>query len=215
MSDLTERLFKVLKRHPTVKNKGQLAELLGCSRSMLHHYERGNPPPPPDLLEKLAKLEVILGVDGSTSVEPPPAGFRSIDGEFSPMRRIPVLGWAHAGQAASYEEMSHDWVEWIPTDCRDPKAFGVRLEGDSMEGPGRQSFYEGDLLVLMPSERIHNGCLAVVRMECDGVLFRRVETRGDMVRLVPFNPRYEAESLPLDKISWAYPVWGRWSQLWR
>lgn len=126
-------------------------------------------------------------------------------------RRIPVIGWAHAGQAASYEEMPEDWQQMIPTDCRDPKAFAVMLEGDSME----PLFRDGDLLVLMPSQRIHNGCLAVIRLASDGVLLRRVEVREERLRLVPLNPRYEAEEMSGDQISWAYPVWGRWSQVWK
>ena len=210
MSTFAERLYRITKRHPTLSSKGKLAEFLGISRSMLYNYESGNPSPPAEVLDKVIKLEVSLGVEGEKNVQNP-AAFDQLRG----IRRIPVLGWAHAGQAASYEELPQDWVDWIPTDCRDEKAFAVRLEGDSMEGTGRHSFHEGDLLVLMPSERIHNGCLAVVRMACDGVLFRRIETRGDMMRLVPFNPRYEAENIPADKISWAYPVWGRWSQLWK
>lgn len=129
----------------------------------------------------------------------------------SPAALIPVIGWAHAGQAASYEEIPEGHRRMIPTDCRDPNAFGVTLEGDSME----PLFRDGDLLVLMPNERIHNGCLAVVRLTSDGVLLRRIEVRGDRLRLVPLNPRYEVDELGLDEISWAYPVWGRWSQVWK
>lgn len=126
-------------------------------------------------------------------------------------RQIPVVGWAHAGQAATYEELPADWQRLIPTDCRDPKAFAVTLEGDSME----PLFRDGDLLVLMPSERVHNGCIAVVRLATDGVLVRRMEVREDKFRLVPLNPRYEVEELACEQISWAYPVWGRWSQVWK
>lgn len=76
-------------------------------------------------------------------------------------------------------------------------------------------FRDGDLLVLMPSERVHNGCIAVVRLATDGVLVRRMEVREDKFRLVPLNPRYEVEELACEQISWAYPVWGRWSQVWK
>src|SRR5690606_26219856 len=127
------------------------------------------------------------------------------------LRRIGVIGWAHAGQAASYEEIPLDWQRTIPTDCRDPNAFAVTLEGDSME----PLFRDGDLIVLMPSERIHNGCIAVVRLASDGVLLRRLEVRGKHLRLVPLNHRYEVEEMPCDQISWAYPVWGKWTQVWK
>lgn len=127
-------------------------------------------------------------------------------------RRIGVIGWAHAGQAASYEEIPESWQRTIPTDCRDPNAFAVTLEGDSME----PMFRDGDLLVLMPSERIHNGCIAVVRLVTDGILLRRLEIRGKKIRLVPLNREsYEVEEIDCEQVSWAYPVWGRWSQVWK
>lgn len=150
---------------------------------------------------------------GTTLRDDPPGRIAKSSGfpNKSTTREIPVMGWAHAGQAASYEELPESWQEMIPTHCRDSKAFAVTLEGDSME----PLFREGDLLVLMPGERIHNGCLAVVRLASDGVLLRRIEVRGERLRLVPLNPRYEAEELTNDQISWAYPVWGRWSQVWK
>lgn len=208
MPDLTERLFKVLKRHPTIKTKEQLAAHLGCSRSMLHHYERGNPPAPPELLERLTRLEVVLGIDGSTNDQAPPRSSYSTNDELRESRRIPVLGWAHAGEATAYEELKGDTV---PTDCRDPDAFAVVLEGDSME----PSFREGDLLILMPGKRVHSGCLAVIRLADDGVLFRRIQIVADRYRLLPLNPRYETEEFSQDQISWIYPVWGSWRQLWK
>jgi biotin operon repressor len=36
MSSLAERLYVITKRHPTLVNKGKLAEKLGISRSMLY-----------------------------------------------------------------------------------------------------------------------------------------------------------------------------------
>ncbi|MFT3991857.1 MAG: LexA family transcriptional regulator [Luteolibacter sp.] len=126
-------------------------------------------------------------------------------------RRIPVLGWAHAGSATVYEEISLAHQETIPTDCRDPKAFGVALEGDSMS----PRFCEGEMLVLMPSEEPYSGCFAVCRFADDGVVFRRLEFMGDQVRLVPLNTSYDPSTHSRKEFAWIYPVWGRWSQLWK
>ncbi len=180
---------------------------------MLHHYEKDNPPPPEPLLNRLREIEISLGIHHSTDVEladpktPNDSGFSKT----SKSGRVPVLGWAHAGAAESYEQLPNDWQDWISTDCRDEKAFGVFLEGDSME----PYYREGDTLILMPSEEIHNGCLAVIRFVNDGVIFRRVETMKDKIRLVPFNKSYEAEDYQAEDISWAYPVYERRTRLWR
>ncbi|MCW1883995.1 hypothetical protein OKA04_04595 [Luteolibacter flavescens] len=130
-------------------------------------------------------------------------------------RLIPVVGWAHAGTAVSYEQLPDSWVAKVPTECRDPKAFGVRLEGDSMESAGRIGFTEGDLLVAMPGEEAYSGCFVIARFANDGVTFRRFESTGDVIRLVPLNERYPVTQHTREEFSWIYPVWGRWSQLWK
>lgn len=124
-------------------------------------------------------------------------------------RLIPVLSWAHAGEAGSFEELPKSWQDEVPTECRDEKAFAVRLLGDSMS----PQFLEGDLLILQPSREIYSGCLAVVRLANDGILFRRVEVRGGRLLLVPLNPQYKTEEFASDEISWAYPLWGMWRQV--
>lgn len=208
MSSLAERLYRITKRHPLFNSKAKLADHLGLSRSMLYNYENGNPPAPREFLDKLTALEITLDI--------PDAGFSSTVQEDTPVygggaRRIPVIGWAHAGQASTYEEMAHDWRRYIASDCRDPKAFAVTLEGDSME----PYFREGDELILMPGEEAHSGCYAVCRFNDDGVVFRRIELMGDIIRLVPLNPRYEPCNYNRSEFSWIYPTWERRSQLWK
>lgn len=169
--------------------------------------------PGPGIKGYLKKLKAVRNavVHGSGNLAAAEADFDALMHEGPGIRRIPVLGWAHAGQAKAYEELPREFQDTVPTDCRDPQAFGVVLEGDSME----PSFREGDLLILMPGTRVHSGCLAVIRLADDGVLFRRIQIVGDRYRLLPLNPRYETEEFSQDQISWIYPVWGSWRQLWK
>lgn len=126
-------------------------------------------------------------------------------------RLIPVLGWAHAGEAATYEELPESWQDKVPTECRDVKAFAVRLEGESME----PKFSEGDLLILQPSKQPYNGCLAVCRFQNDGIVFRRLDLSPGKVRLMALNPSYPPSEHSPEDFSWIYPVWGRWTQIWK
>ncbi len=125
------------------------------------------------------------------------------------IQMIPVLSWAHAGTADSFEEIPESWRDKVPTECRDEKAFAVRLLGDSMA----PLYVEGDMLILQPSREIYSGCLAVIRLANDGILFRRVEVRGERLQLVPLNPQYRMEEFSAEEISWAYPLWGMWRQV--
>jgi len=213
MSSLAERIYRITKRHPTLNSKGKLAEHLGYSRSMVYNYEAGNPFPPREFLDKIAKLEISLGIDDSTNDEG--ASLREDEAPYHVQRRaqrmIRVTSWAHAGEATNYEELPNSWQDQIPTECRDPKAFAVRLEGPSME----PKFSEGDLLILQPSEEAYSGCLAVCRFKSDGVVFRRVEFLPDAIRLIALNPAYPTDTYPREEFAWIYPVWGRWTQIWK
>lgn len=127
-------------------------------------------------------------------------------------RMIPLVSWAHAGEAESYEELPKSWQKQVPTECRDQNAYGLELRGDSMEGTGR-CFQEGDILIISPNTEPFNGCLAVVRFANDGILFRRYELNQGRIRLVPLNHRYETTEHEPGDITWIHPVYGRWTQI--
>jgi SOS-response transcriptional repressor LexA len=213
--DFATRVFNLLKRRKEsgVKlTKDQLADELGCSRTMLYNYELGDPPPPPGILSTMSILERRAGIEHLSSSLPQeePISYRT-QTRNNAARLIKIIGWAHAGEAESYEEIPGDWQENMATDCRKEKAFGVRLEGDSME----PKFCDGDVLIVMPLERAYSGCYAVVKFKNDGVLFRRLEMNGQLVRLMPLNGRYSASEHAPDEFAWIYPVWGRFTQMWK
>lgn len=126
-------------------------------------------------------------------------------------RMIPVAGWAHAGEAESYEEIPKGWQERIPTDCIDPHAFAVSLEGDSME----PKFSDGDILIVQPSEQPYSGCYVVAKFINDGIIFRRMEMSGDEIVLQPLNDRWPVSKHAKDEFAWIYPVWGRITRIWK
>jgi SOS-response transcriptional repressor LexA len=124
-------------------------------------------------------------------------------------RKVPVVSWAHAGEAGCYEELPQDWQHQIATDSRDPHAFAVEVEGESME----PKFSGGDILVLSPSTEPYSGCLAVCRFKDDGIIFRRIEMLPDAIRLVALNPAYQPMEYPRNAFAWIYVVDGRWTQI--
>ena len=188
-----------------------MARRIGLSGNYISLLEADKKTPSDAVLRHIELLEraVDVGLFGGPTVVQVPHHGRS------ETRMIPVIGWAHAGDAASYDELPQSWADKIPTECRDEKAFGVRLEGDSMEsGDGGLSFREGDLLVAMPSARPYSGCFVVAKFADDGVTFRRLETAGRKIILAPLNKRYDVTEHAEEDFHWIYPVWGRWSQLW-
>ena len=166
---------------------------------MFHAYRSGKQPISDKVWRKLEQAEQESGL----SMQQPAPDMAA--------RTIPVLGWAHAGAAGNYDEIPKSWQERVPTECRDSKAFAIRLEGDSMS----PQYLENDLLIVQPSEEGYNGCLAVIKMHSGGFIFRRIEIRPDYLRLIPLNTQWGSEDLPRDQIEWVYPVWGMWRQVWK
>jgi len=178
---------------------------MNLSVASLFGYRNGTIPISAKAWGKLEQAEMTLGRGDQAAISEPE--MRKYTGN----RMIPVLGWAHAGEAVNYDEIPKSWQERVPTECRDPKAFAIRLEGESM----RPEYSEGDLLIVQPSEEIYNGCLAVVRMKSDGYIFRRIELRAGYLRMIPLNPQWSSEDLPMEQVAWVYPVWGMWRQVWK
>lgn len=203
-------------------NLSEIHGLLGISKAMVFAYRSGKSPITQKVWLKLESAEAKTGGElTSESGNAESSGNpKQVEAKGTPQptwdyssrgRDIPVIGWAHAGDAASYEEIPRAWQNRIATDCADPKAFGVSLEGDSME----PKFSDGDILIVQPSTEIHSGCYVVVRFANDGVLFRRLEMSGSKITLVPLNSQYQTSEHAADEFSWIYPVYMRITRLWR
>lgn len=193
-----------------------MAKELGISSNYVSLLEGDKKQPSSNLLSSFNRLEILQGLDNLATGSREKFATRVMEAQAEYPRRerdcrtIPVVSWAHAGEAESFEELPMDWQDRVPTECRDEKAFAVRLLGDSMS----PLYTEGDMLIVQPSEEIFSGCLAVIRLANDGILFRRVELRGEALHLVPLNPQYRVEDFSMNDVAWAYPVWGMWRQVW-
>ena len=191
-----------------------MADRMGLSMSYVHQLEVGKRTPSDSVETIVRMLEAqfaagMIEDPSSTMLREESTAYRR-SSKFQ-NRMIPVVGCAHAGEAQSYEEIPNDWQDWVQTDCRDEKAFAVRVEGDSMNG----SYLSGDVLILTPSNEIYNGCLAVIKMKSDGFIFRQIERRGEILKLIPLNPRWEMEELLLSDVEWAFPLYAMFRQVWK
>lgn len=196
MEDFSSALFRI--RKDLKLTQDEFAAKVGVTGNYISLLEGGKKEPSEALREKVESLR-----------------FRENSADHGKHRRIPLLGWAHAGNAGIYEEIPFSWQESIPTDCRDPKAFGLVLEGDSMIGQKGLSLHHGDILVVQPSERPYSGCIVVARFKDDGVVCRQIEMNGSQMILAPLNERYPVTNHTPDEFAWIYPVYGSWTQLWK
>lgn len=172
----------------------ELARRLNISRSYLSQIENGRREPSPELS---ARLDDLL-----TKQTPK---WRSVLGE-GKARQVPVVSWARAGVATSYEEIPKEWQAAVATDCADPDAFGLRLEGDSME----PNFSPGDVVVVMPGQTPRSHGLVVARLKDGGVRFKilTLHRNSRPIQLSSYKAdAYPAEDFLHEDFDWIYPVY--------
>jgi len=105
-------------------------------------------------------------------------------------RQIPVLNSVSTDKLIDTDEYPPDWAdEWIEVDTgvTDPKAFALRVQGNSME----PEFKEGEYVVIAPNIQWENGdYVAVVNPKGEAAL-KKIRKNKDHMLLIPENPKYE------------------------
>lgn len=132
-------------------------------------------------------------------------------GRLSPLaiRSIPLVSKVPAGDPKDYTDGDYPtgWAEEFvpcPEDVRDPAAFALRVEGNSME----PLFKEGDILIIAPHAKLKDGAAVVYRLKdetCAVKTFREGE-RGEVI-IAPENSEAGAFQVfkPKD-FRWIYRV---------
>ena len=99
---------------------------------------------------------------------------------------VPVVGRVAAGSPVLAEEHIEDYVP-IPNDMfRKRVDYFLRVTGDSMKGAG---ILDGDLLAVRKIRKPEQNQIVVARIE-DEVTVKRFRQRGNIVTLLPENPKY-------------------------
>ena len=119
---------------------------------------------------------------------------------------VPIISWASAGKGGNYHDLEDYLDEQIKSDCPDPNAYGLIIEGDSME----TEFKRGDRIVVSPGAEAQNGDVVVARLAKDGgVLFKVMHLSGknlQTVRLTSYNPAYPPLEFQKREFRFIHPV---------
>lgn len=119
-------------------------------------------------------------------------------------RYVPLLSFAQAGRT-DLGALDEGWTgeAFIAFDVADPKAFALRIEGDSMV----PAINPGDVVIASPASSIRRGDEVVVRT-IDGECFCKLwgGVSGDIVTLSSHNPLHKSFTLHQQQIAWVYPV---------
>lgn len=125
-----------------------------------------------------------------------------------PVRYIPILSHVPAGNPKDYTDGDYPAgcaEEYIavpaPLVEKDPSAFALRIEGDSM----LPRFHNGDIVVVAPQYPPRQDKPAIVKTD-GAVTCKLWHRRRDEVVLKPLNADYPEKKCALSQIEWAYPV---------
>jgi repressor LexA len=101
---------------------------------------------------------------------------------------VPLLGTLSAGKPLGALEETDEYVP-VPASLAKGSAFVLRVEGSSLREDG---IFDGDLVVVQPSERVETGQVAVVLLSDDTATLKRVHLERDQrIRLQPANDSHQ------------------------
>ena len=187
----------------------ELANLLGIHRTYLVLIEKGKKIPSPRLqrfidefiykAEKEAENRNPLSITRAfpaLALQPATIG----------ARRVPVVSWAAAGEAKDYQDLANQIDEYVETGSKDPNAFSVILEGDSME----KKFFAGDRVVFAPNLEPRNGDAVLAKLTDGRVFFKwyhRTGPEGTRIKLSSENDNYGPMEFAREELTFIYPAW--------
>jgi phage repressor protein C with HTH and peptisase S24 domain len=183
------------------KTYRQIGSECGINHVSIGQYHKGITPDAKNLalLAKYLRVEfsdILSDLDSyDLSPIPPPSGL------------IPVISMASAnGDGPCWEDaypVGHG-MQMIhrPHDVIDPKAFGVKVDGDSMS----PKYEDGDIVVVCPQKQVTSGMPVVVKLADGRVMIKRIRYVNDYVLLESINSNYEPIFVKRDEVEFAYKI---------
>ena len=105
-----------------------------------------------------------------------------------PVRNVPLVGDVAAGTDTLAQELVEE-LHPLPADFTgDGELFMLRVRGDSMIEAG---ILDGDFVVVRQQPTAENGDIVVAGIPGEEATVKTYERSGEVVRLIPHNPRLE------------------------
>jgi SOS-response transcriptional repressor LexA len=112
-----------------------------------------------------------------------------------PVASVPLISWVQAGQWDEVVDVYRpgDGEKPVYTTRKvGPRAYALRVVGDSMENPnGRPTYPQGSIIIVDPDRDAIHGNAVIVRLEdSKQATFKQLVVEGGSRYLKPLNPRY-------------------------
>lgn len=166
----------------------ELAERLGKNRATIYRYESNDIEKlPTTVLEPLAKALDVTPAYLMGWLKPSQAKSLTPNDLRANTKPVPLVGRVAAGLSCHAE----DNIEgYILTDCEllheGYDYFWLTVKGDSME----PELHDGDRVLVREQETLETECYAVVRIDGEDGVVKRVRIDRDKITLTSVNPYY-------------------------
>lgn len=147
----------------------------------------------PKIMEMIEESKL----DGQNSVTtvPPPNG------------KMPVVGMGSGGADGPMWEDAYPvgyGMEMInrPHDVSDPKAFAIKIDGDSMS----PRYDNGEIVVVAPGKEVKSGDFVGARIADGRVVVKRIRFTDGIVLLESVNPQYPPIIIQREELVFAYKI---------
>ena len=152
--------------------------------------------------ESLAKVLTATGASLDDFV-----ALVSDQGARAPLRSVPLIGWAQAGQSGFFDDAGfpkgHGWEEIAFPDLSDAHAYALEIAGDSM----LPVYRDGDRILVSPSANLRRGDRVVVKTLAGEVMAKQVgRLTVQRIELKSFNTAYEDRAFAMSDISFVHRI---------
>lgn len=195
--------------------QAQLAKAVGYSLGVYQDIEDGRSSMSRKMAQRIAKA---LGCDVEKLLEgsdhPPGNGIHyGTFGETPPVnvppgmkvKYVPLLSMAQCGSMGAYDDSAYTHDGFIAFNSDDPKAFAVKLAGESMT----PVFSPGDVAIINPSKQPKNGGVVIAKLNEDNgsdVMLKLYQASGSNITLSSYNPAFPPMTFPKSAFAWIYHV---------
>lgn len=177
--------------------QARLAKELNVSKVSVLRWGRGDIPPSEVQINKMSKLlkikpEVlnkIFNISHKAYQVVPRIG----------LQRVPILG---VSSATKEKFILEDIEGYLNIPKSSPNQFAIRVEGDCMVDPNDvdNSIYHGNYVIVDPDIQAVNGDIVIARIDTEFSTIKRMFIKGEIIKLIPDNPKYQAIEKPLKDI---------------
>lgn len=186
MSERSDKILKAIKK--TGLSYNELSKLTGIPKSALQRYATGETEKiPVDRIEAIAKAVGISSqyITGWADSDAAPSNIIPIDN--MSFIKIPVVGKAAAGIQcfADMDISGYDYVLSEDINNNETYVF-LKVQGDSMY----PDIKENDLVLVRCQDWADSGSIAVVIIDCEDGVIKRIAHGKNFIELQSINPMY-------------------------